>query len=215
MKYTYDYIKRENLPRAEKLILMSKSPRRQEMLKDFTPELSSISIDELSIQRKYMEIYKDLDFIERAGKTCCEIAIGKSGHGEDKNAIYISSDTMVVCEDKIYNKPKDKIQAEEMLKSYFGKEHCVITAVCLRGENYLEVFYSLAKIKFVDFYPYLSNQIKSYIESDNPMDKAGAYGIQEISPYCVEYIEGDINTIIGLPFSELAKRLEGILTYTK
>lgn len=215
MKYTYDYIKRGNINKAEKIILMSKSPRRQEMLKDFTPEISSVSIDELSIQRKYMEIYKDLDFIERAGKTCCEIALAKSGYKEDKNAIYISSDTMVICGDKIYNKPEDKIQAEEMLMSYFGKKHYVITAVCLRATDYIEVFYSLAKIKFVDFYPYLSKEIKSYIESDNPMDKAGAYGIQEISPYWVEYIEGDINTIIGLPLSELAKRLQDSLSYLK
>lgn len=211
MKYTYSYISEGSPARLEKVILMSKSPRRQELLKDLHPEIETAEIDEIAIQKKYMERYKDLDFIHRAGKTCCEIAKAKSGTGQDKSSLYISADTMVICENQIYNKPKDSRQAEEMLRSYFGKEHHVITGVCLRSESYLEVFYSLAKIKFVDYYPYLSEQIKSYIDSKNPMDKAGAYGIQEISPYWVEYIEGDINTIIGLPVSELARRIKDSL----
>lgn len=207
MKYTVDYIQEGQVPDFNKLVLMSKSPRRRDFLKDFNPSLEAVEIDELDIQETYMDLFKMDDFLSRAGKTCCRIAMAKSGQDEEDGKIYISSDTMVVCGNEIFNKPKTHEEAETMIRSYFGRVHHVLSSVCLRSKGYLEVFYSQAAIKFVEYYPGLEESIRAYVSSENPMDKAGAYGIQEISPFWVQYIEGDINTIIGLPVAEIGKRL--------
>ena len=156
-----------------------------------------------------MEKYKNDKFLERASKTCAEIAKAKSDINLIKDYLYISSDTMVIMDDKIYGKPKDIIEARKMFMSYFGKSHFVVTGVCLRSENYLDVFYSLAEVRFTDYYRALDGIIDDYLKEENVMDKAGAYGIQDLDPRLISYINGDINTIIGLPVSEVSRRILG------
>lgn len=94
-----------------------------------------------------------------------------------------------------------------MLRSYFGKSHYVVTSVCLRTSHSLDVFYTVAQIDFVDYYPALEEAIQSYIHDKQPLDKAGAYGIQELDPRFVAGISGDIHTIIGLPVAEVSRRI--------
>lgn len=208
MKFVYDYGKSGKLGYVENVVLMSKSPRRKELLKFLDPKLSSIKIDERAIEEKYMDLYKDDIFLIRAGKTCCEIAKGKSKISKlDPNTLYISSDTMVIIDEKIYGKPKDLDQAKAMFMSYFSKSHHVITSVCLRSRSYIEVFFTVAEVRFTDYYKGLDEVIDNYINENNVMDKAGAYGIQDLDPRLVSYICGDINTIIGLPVAELSKRI--------
>lgn len=208
MKFVYDYEKSGKLGYVENVVLMSKSPRRKELLNFLDPKLSSIKIDERAIEEKYMALYKDDDFLIRAGKTCCEIAKEKSNISKlDPNTLYISSDTMVIIDEKIYGKPKDLDQAKAMFMSYFSKSHHVITSVCLRSRSYIEVFFTVAEVRFSDYYKGLDEVIDNYINENNVMDKAGAYGIQDLDPRLVSYICGDINTIIGLPVAELSKRI--------
>lgn len=208
MKFVYDYEKSGKLGYVENVVLMSKSPRRRELLSFLDPKLSSIKIDERAIEEKYMALYKDDKFLIRAGKTCCEIAKGKSKISKlDPNTLYISSDTMVIIDEKIYGKPKDLDQAKAMFMSYFSKSHHVITSVCLRSRSYIEVFFTVAEVRFTDYYKGLDEVIDNYINENNVMDKAGAYGIQDFDPRLVSYICGDINTIIGLPVAELSKRI--------
>ncbi len=208
MKFVYDYEKSGKLGYVENVVLMSKSPRRRELLSFLDPKLSSIKIDERAIEEKYMALYKDDKFLIRAGKTCCEIAKGKSKISKlDPNTLYISSDTMVIIDEKIYGKPKDLDQAKAMFMSYFSKSHHVITSVCLRSRSYIEVFFTVAEVRFTDYYKGLDEVIDNYINENNVMDKAGAYGIQDLDPRLVSYICGDINTIIGLPVAELSKRI--------
>lgn len=116
---------------------------------------------------------------------------------------------MVIMDDKIYGKPKDIIEARKIFMSYFGKSHFVVTGVCLRSKNYLDVFYSLAEVRFTDYYRALDGIIDDYLKEENVMDKAGAYGIQDLDPRLISYINGDINTIIGLPVSEVSRRILG------
>ena len=208
MKFVYDYEKSGKLGYVENVVLMSKSPRRRELLSFLDPKLSSIKIDERAIEEKYMALYKDDDFLIRAGKTCCEIAKGKSNISKlDPNTLYISSDTMVIIDEKIYGKPKDLDQAKAMFMSYFSKSHHVITSVCLRSRAYIEMFFTVAEVRFTDYYKGLDEVIDNYISENNVMDKAGAYGIQDLDPRLVSYICGDVNTIIGLPVAELSKRI--------
>ncbi len=208
MKFVYDYVKSGKLGYVENVVLMSKSPRRKELLNFLDPKLSSIKIDERAIEEKYMALYKDDDFLIRAGKTCCEIAKEKSNISKlDPNTLYISSDTMVIIDEKIYGKPKDLDQAKAMFMSYFSKSNHVITSVCLRSESYIDVFFTVAEVRFTDYYNSLDEVIDNYINEKNVMDKAGAYGIQDLDPRLVSYICGDINTIIGLPVAELSKRI--------
>ncbi|WP_193434018.1 Maf family protein, partial [Streptococcus suis] len=90
--------------------------------------------------------------------------------------LYISADTIVVADDRIFNKPLDLAEAEAMLRSYFGKIHQVVTSVCLRTADSLDAFYTVAEIDFVDYYPALEEPIQTYIHDKQPLDKAGAYG---------------------------------------
>ena len=209
MNYINDYEKSGKIEKYKKYILMSKSPRRRDLLSFLKPEMDSIRIDERAIEKTYMEKYKNDKFLERAGKTCAEIAKAKSDVDLIKNYLYISSDTMVIMDDKIYGKPKDIIESRKMFMSYFGKSHFVVTGVCLRSKNYLDVFYSLAEVRFTDYYRALDGIIDDYLKEENVMDKAGAYGIQDLDPRLISYINGDINTIIGLPVSEVSRRILG------
>lgn len=209
MNYINDYEKLGETGKYKKYILMSKSPRRRDLLSFLKPEIDSIRIDERAIEKICMEKYKDCDFLERASKTCAEIAKAKSDVDLVKDCLYISSDTMVIMDDIIYGKPRDVAEAREMFMSYFGKSHYVVTGVCLRSENYMEVFYSIAEVKFSDYYQALDDVIDEYLKGENVMDKAGAYGIQDLDPRFVSYINGDINTIIGLPVSEVSRRILG------
>lgn len=209
MNYINDYEKSGKIEKYKKYILMSKSPRRRDLLSFLKPEMDSIRIDERAIEKTYMEKYKNDKFLERAGKTCAEIAKAKSDVDLIKNYLYISSDTMVIMDDKIYGKPKDIIEARKIFMSYFGKSHFVVTGVCLRSKNYLDVFYSLAEVRFTDYYRALDGIIDDYLKEENVMDKAGAYGIQDLDPRLISYINGDINTIIGLPVSEVSRRILG------
>ena len=209
MNYINDYEKSGKIEKYKKYILMSKSPRRRDLLSFLKPEIDSIRIDERAIEEKYMENYKDCGFIERAGKTCAEIAKAKSDVDLVKDCLHISSDTMVILDDKIYGKPRDMAEARDMFMSYFGKSHFVITGVCLRSKNYLDVFYSIAEVRFTDYYKALDEIIDGYLREENVMDKAGAYGIQDLDPRLISFINGDINTIIGLPVSEVSRRILG------
>lgn len=209
MNYINDYEKSGEISKYKKYILMSKSPRRRDLLKFLKPEIDYIRIDERAIEKSYMEKYKNDKFLQRAGKTCAEIAKAKSDVDLIKDCLYISSDTMVIMDDKIYGKPRDIIEARKMFMSYFGKSHFVVTGVCLRSENYLDVFYSLAEVRFTDYYRALDGIIDDYLKEENVMDKAGAYGIQDLDPRLISFINGDINTIIGLPVSEVSRRILG------
>lgn len=207
MEYTFDYIQNGNKTKIEKYLLLSSSPRRASLLDFLKPQIHKTHIDERSIEKYYMEKYKNEDFIHRAGKTCCEISRAKANVDMEDKTMYIAADTMVVMDGQIYNKPTSLEEARTMFLSYFGKTHHVITSVSLKMKDYENTFYSIAEVEFVPYYKELENPINDYLTLENVMDKAGAYGIQDLDPRFVRRISGDINTIIGLPVAEVAYRI--------
>jgi septum formation protein len=102
-------------------------------------------------------------------------------------------------------KPNDEQDAIRMLKLLSGKTHKVITGVCMMSEKEKVVFHSVAK---VTFYPLDEALIKSYVATSLPLDKAGAYGIQDKGALFIKAIEGDYYSIMGLPIAEVHRRLK-------
>ncbi|HFU4116631.1 TPA: nucleoside triphosphate pyrophosphatase [Streptococcus suis] len=214
MQTVFDYQKEGSQPIVNSYILLSNSPRRKQLLEFLDPQIQSVEVDERRIEEYFMEKFASDDFLTRAAKACCEISKAKSDIELLPGHLYLSADTIVVAEGQIFNKPRDLAEAEAMFRSYFGKSHYVVTSVCLRTSQSLDVFYTVAQIDFVDFYPALDSVIQSYIHEKQPLDKAGAYGIQELDPRFVAGISGDIHTIIGLPVAEVSRRIfssEGVV----
>ncbi|EFH94096.1 Maf family protein [Finegoldia magna] len=209
MKYVKNVTKIGKLGKFNNVILVSKSPRRNELLKNICDfESISTDIDERKIEELAYEKYKDRDLLEKLALVCCEISKSKILPLELKeNTLYISSDTIVINDGKILNKPKDYDEALDMLTSYLGKVHKVVTSVCLKSKNYEEIFYTFSNVKFSEKTDKNIQLLKDYIDEGTVYDKAGAYGIQDLNPVLIEYIEGDLNTIIGLPVSEINKRI--------
>lgn len=182
-----------------KIVLASGSPRRKEILENMNLKFDIIKseIEETKIENESPEnLVKRLSY-EKAYDIACK-------NIED---IVIGADTVVVLENEVLGKPKDKEEAFEMLKRMSGKEHSVITGVsilCLNIKKEISNFY-VSKVKFKN----LSDEdIYSYIETGECMDKAGAYGIQGLGGLLVEYIKGDYFNIVGFPISSTSEILK-------
>ncbi|HFI0427551.1 TPA: nucleoside triphosphate pyrophosphatase [Streptococcus suis] len=207
MQTVFNYQKEGSREQISSYVLLSNSPRRKQLLGFLQPQIASVEVDERGIEEHFMKQFATDDFLTRAAKTCCEISKAKSDMDLVTGHLYISADTIVVSDGQIFNKPQDLTEAETILRSYFGKSHHVVTSVCLRTSHSLDVFYTVAQIDFVDYYPALEEHIQAYIREKQPLDKAGAYGIQELDPRFVAGISGDIHTIIGLPVAEVSRRI--------
>lgn len=193
----------------ENFVLMSSSPRRKELLHFLNPTIRTIDLDERAIEEKYMRLFHHENFLTRAAKTCCEISKAKLDIKMEDATLYIAADTIVIVDEQIYNKPDDIDEALKMFKSYFGRKHQVVTSVCLKSQHYMDVFYTVTEVEFVELYDELEPVIARYIKEKSPLDKSGAYGIQELDPRFVAGIYGDIHTVIGMPVAEVSWRIFG------
>ena len=119
----------------------------------------------------------------------------------------IGSDTLVVDENQILGKPKDKDDAYRILRSLCGKLHRVYTGVSLVYDDRVESFVSHTEVLFYDYDQKMEDIINKYIEGGSPMDKAGAYGIQDMGALLVKEIRGDYYTVMGLPLAELIRKI--------
>lgn len=218
MKCSYDLEISGEMSPFNRLVLCSKSPRRRELLAKYNPILRSAETEERAIEKKWMEVYKEDDFVHRVGKTSCQLALAKLEKVQEEmenekekleleNALFLACDTMVAIDGKTYNKPKNKDQARKMLLSYLGREHQVATGVAMKTKNSRQLFYSLTTVAFSRKTPYIEKLLDEYVQTGLPLDKAGAYGIQELDPAMIDYIAGDFFTIIGLPLGEIERRL--------
>lgn len=116
----------------------------------------------------------------------------------------LGSDTLVTLDGTPIGKPADAEDAERMLAALSGRTHTVYTGVCLMRDGEREVFVDSAR---VTFYPLNGEEIARYVATGEPLDKAGAYGIQGRGAALVRRIEGDFFTVMGLPAGALARRL--------
>ena len=186
-----------NFIASQPVILASQSPRRQELL-------GILGIDfEVKPAAKNEPDPKDFQtplgyVLQCAAQKAGEIAAANRG------AAVIGSDTIVVLDGEILLKPADKEQAKEYLRKLSGKTHEVITAVTvLKGSIELS-FHEITKVSFYDL---PESWIETYTNTEDPYDKAGAYGIQTLSGLFVRKIDGDYNTVVGLPIASLAQKL--------
>ena len=179
------------------MILASASPRRKEILENFGFSFKTIvkNIDETSDKTRAEE--KILEIAEKKAKAA---AIDFP----DENVV--GADTVVVVNGKILGKPKNKEEAFSMLKSLSGRSHEVITAFSFININ-KNISYSDYEITKVYFKNLTDDEIKWYINTKEPMDKAGAYGIQGKGAFFVEKIEGDFFSVMGFPLGKFVRFL--------
>ncbi len=179
------------------LILASASPRRRELLTQmgYSYEVRPARREETCSSTEPDEVV-----LELSGQKAMEIA-------EDplvENAVIVGADTIVVVNDKIMGKPLDSNDAARMLKNLAGQTHFVytgVTAVLCEGKT--RRIHSFFEKTEVSFYPMKQAEISAYIATGEPMDKAGAYGIQGIGAKFIQKINGDYNTVVGLPAARL------------
>lgn len=181
-----------------KIILASGSPRRKQMLDDlgFCFNVKKTNTDES--YPKTLDVNKVAEYL----------SIKKADSFKNKmanNELVITADTVVVIDNKILGKPSNKQEAIEMLNSLSGKEHKVITGVCLLTNEKQTAFSSITKVFFKELN---EKEINYYIDKFQPYDKAGSYGIQEwIGLVGVERIEGSYFNVVGLPVQRLYTEL--------
>ncbi len=177
----------------KKIILASGSPRRKELLSQIGVSFEVIKAEgeEVLISSVPAEAVKEL-----AMQKVLEVA--EKGVGD----IIIGADTVVAADGQILGKPKDEADARRMLRLIQGSSHEVITgvAVLLKEQKKKICFSETTK---VHIYPMTEDQIEAYVKSKDPMDKAGAYGIQGMFAAFVRGIEGDYNNVVGLPVGRL------------
>lgn len=181
------------------IILASASPRRKEILGNTNVKFTVIKseIDEVILDNeKPQQVVMRLAF-----EKCLDIA---SKHEED---LVIGADTIVVLDDEILGKPKDEKEAYKMIKSLSNRTHQVITGISLINlqSNTKIIDCVVSNVKFKDL---SEEDIRDYLQTNESLDKAGAYGIQGYGALLVEEIQGDYFNIVGLPISKLSDLLK-------
>lgn len=185
--------------KGKKIILASNSPRRKELL-------AGLDIDFIvDTGNTFEEVYEAGTPHERIPEVLSE---GKSYgfHRElAKDEILITSDTLVLCGDRVMGKPHTREEAIDMLRFLSGREHKVITAITIRSPHGST---TLSDTAVVHFNKLSDSEIEYYVDNYKPFDKAGAYGIQEWIGYMgIGKIEGSYFTIMGLPVHLVYKML--------
>ncbi|MDO4702085.1 MAG: Maf family protein [Erysipelotrichaceae bacterium] len=179
------------------ILLASKSPRRKELLQ----------LLQMDFQVVCKDVKEELDRLNDLEEEIQKLAIKKAQAVacEHPNCLVIGADTIVVLNQQVLGKPKDEQEAFTMLKALSGQTHEVLTAVALIYKGKIESFCSKTEVSFES----LSDQeILDYIQSKEPMDKAGAYGIQGYGSKFISHISGDYYAVMGLPVSALYQRLK-------
>lgn len=185
------------------IILASASPRRKELMKILSIPFSVIT----SNAEEVIDIDLPPYFVAEKLSLLKASDVAKILKDNGKDAIVVGADTIVVKDGTILTKPKDEKDAENMLKTLSGTHHSVITGVTVINNKTAksESFYVETKVYFKKL---SEDEIRKYIKSGEPMDKAGAYGIQEKGALFVEKIEGDYFNVVGLPLCKLASLLK-------
>ncbi|HIT07957.1 MAG TPA: septum formation protein Maf [Candidatus Merdivicinus faecavium] len=183
------------------VVLASRSPRRQELLRliteDFTVRVSHF--DERPLMAKAGSLSpEELVKALSAGKAQAVLA-------ECPDALVIGGDTVVVSPDgEIFGIPRDREDAARMLRALSGRSHRVVTGMTICGDGSA---FSFAVSTDVEFYPLSEAEIAAYLDTGEPFDKAGGYGIQGYGGLLVRGIRGSYDNVVGLPAAELSRNL--------
>ena len=208
-----------------RLVLASASPRRRELLSQIGLEFTVMPstkeenaktteagalVQELSRQ-KAVDIWEQLSGGQGQNPDADQEQISEETQEPNLNGkrqpelLVIGADTVVCCEGKILGKTHSREAAAEMLTALQGRSHEVYTGVTLYSQSETVTFFECTQ---VEFYPMTEVEISEYIDSKEPMDKAGAYGIQGLGARFVKGIRGDYNNVVGLPVGRLYQELK-------
>jgi len=197
---------------APAVYLASKSPRREELLRQLGVEFATLHLRESSgRERDVIEVARDAEparhYVERLARTKATVGWHRMLQRALAPRPVLGADTEVVLDDRIFGKPKDEADGVRMLTLLSGRTHQVLTAVaiCWEGNTVAEISTSS-----VTFRPLERDEIDRYVDTKEPLDKAGGYAIQGRAATFVQRIEGSHSGIMGLPLYETATALAGI-----
>lgn len=189
----------ERMDEKDELILASGSPRRKELART-------------NGAVRFRIIVSDADEIETADMPPTEVAMRNArakalaiAAAAPANATVIGADTIVVLDGRIFGKPADEADARRMLAELSGRTHQVITGVCLVRNGQTEAFAETTDVRFKDI---SAEDIAAYVATGEPLDKAGAYGIQGRGGAFVDSVDGDYDNVVGLPVARLERALD-------
>ncbi len=181
------------------LVLASASPRRLELMnmlgfEDLTV-LPAVGEENVDLSQPPHEIVRQL-----AMNKAVEVSLRCEGH-----PLIVAADTIVWYNNKVYGKPVDEEDAFRMLRSLSGNTHSVFTGVAVLGSGGLDLRSEESRVTFREM---SDEEIRGYIATGEPMDKAGAYGVQGRGAVFVEHLDGDFFNVMGLPLCTLAQMLK-------
>ena len=182
-----------------KLILASASPRRQELLKLFGIPFTVRAADIDETMDLSRPPFDEVGRVSRLKALAVERETGDT---------VIAADTIVVCEGRVLGKPHSEAEAKEMLRLLSGRDHQVMTGCTVLRDHVCRTF---TEVTDLHFRPLSETEIARYVESGEPMDKAGSYGIQGGAALFCERMVGDYYNVMGLPVCRLGQVLRNIL----
>ena len=189
-----------------KIYLASASPRRKELLKQVGISFKVVPsmVEEKTTKEKPDEVVEELSY-QKAVDIC-----GKLVSEGKEDFVVIGADTVVSAWGKILGKPADKADAARMLKELQGVSHQVYTGVTLawKYKDMPPMYATFSECTDVTMYTMTDEEIKAYVDSGEPMDKAGAYAIQGLCAAHIQGICGDYNNVVGLPVGRLCQEMK-------
>lgn len=205
--------KRKDFIMTRRLVLASSSPRRRELLGQIGlyPEIIPSNLEENVTDTDPARVVEKLS-LQKAGDVAEKCKKERPGEG----TIIIGADTVVAIDGMILGKPADRKEAVRMITLLQGRTHQVYTGVTLiasgKGEEKVRTF---SEETHVAVYPMNEEEIRDYVSSGEPDDKAGAYGIQGRFAAYIEKIDGDYSNVVGLPTGRVYQELKGLLQETE
>lgn len=191
---------------GRRIILGSASPRRRELLAKITPDFEILVSDcDETLPEGTLPADAVTILAARKGRAVLE-ALASS-----ENVLVIACDTLVAVDERILGKPADEAEAFQMIRALAGREHAVYSGVYLGvsdGEVLREeCFYEKTEVHFM---PLTDQEILDYVASGEPLDKAGAYGIQGLAGKFITRIDGDYYNVVGLPLASLYQHMKAL-----
>ncbi len=189
-----------------KIYLASASPRRKELLKQVGLSFKTMPslVEEKITKTQPGEVVEELSY-QKAVEVC-----GRLAAGGEEDFVVIGADTVVSCWGEILGKPKDKEDAVRMLTKLQGGSHQVYTGVTLawKQKDMPAMSATFNECTDVTMYTMTEQEIRQYVDSKEPMDKAGAYAIQGLCAAYIQGICGDYNNVVGLPVGRVCQELK-------
>ena len=181
------------------VVLASKSPRRQELLK-------GMGVKFVTLTKETREDYPEMPFEKVPEYLSRQKSLAFTDDELPEGFLLITADTVVIAENEILGKPKERADAIRMMHILSGKSHHVVTGVTVRSKDKIETFSANSEVTFA---PLDEEEMAYYVDQYKPYDKAGAYGIQEWIGYVgISGLQGSFYNVMGLPTRMLYQTLK-------